>query len=193
MSLIARSASALALAALAFAWSPAAQAAITEKTGNLEVFVGWYTPEDDIPDESLDDVTYGMRGGFNFTKHFMLQFGAQMFSTDYSTPAGDVDVDQWMFDTSFGWYVNPDSRAVFLVYGGPGWSNTDMDFPVVKDESDSSLSAHVGIGGVISFGHRFYLRPDARYRWIDGDDNSDSRGDWEATLGFGWALGTIGQ
>ena len=191
MSMTARLASALALAALALAAAPAARAAVTADTGNIEVFVGWYSPEEDVAGENLDDATYGMRGGFNFTRHFMMQIGAQMFSTDYPTIAGDVEIDQWMADVSFGWYANPDSRAVFLVYGGPGWSSTDMDFPVLKDDSDSSLSAHVGIAGVIGIGNRFYLRPDARYRWIDGDDGGDDRGDWEATLGFGWTLGEV--
>lgn len=176
--------------AVAATLAPAAHAVVTEDTGNIEVFVGWYVPEEDVTGESLDDLTWGIRGGYNFTSHFMMQFGGQVFTTDYETIAGDVDIDQLMFDASFGWLANPEDRGVFVLYGGPGWVDTEMDPPVGKSVSDSSLSAHVGIGGIIQVKNRFYMRPDARYRWIDGDDSDDDRGDWEVTLGFGWALGS---
>ena len=153
--------------------------------------VGWYSPDEDVPGQDLDDLTWGLRGGFDFTKHFRMQLGAQNFSTDYDTVPGQVDIDQWMLDLSMGWNVNPDSKAVFTVYGGPGWASTDVDFPVLKDTSDSSLTAHVGLGLRVQIANRFYIRPDARWRWIDGDDKSDDRNDWEATLGFGWTLGDV--
>lgn len=193
---IVRWSSALALAAVA-ALGPAAPASAEVKadTGNIEVFLGWYVPEDDLHGENLDDVTYGVRGGFSFTKSFMLQFGLQSFSTDVDAALSDVDIDQVMFDVSLGWVVNPEDKAVFMLYGGPGWSETDYDLvvPGLKDESDSSLSAHVGVAGLIQIGNRFYLRPDGRFRWIDGDHVSGDRNDWEITLGFGWALGDVSK
>lgn len=192
MKQISRWAAGAALAVTAM-FAPAAQAAITEDTGNIEIFAGWYAPEEDIPGENLDDLTYGLRGGYNFTSHFMLQFGLQRFDTDYRVVGGTVDIDQWMFDVSFGWMVNPEDRGVFMLYGGPGWANTDIDVPVGKDFDDSSLSLHLGVAGLLEITPRFYMRPDGRYRWIDGDSNNDDRGDWEVTLGFGWALGNVGQ
>ncbi len=184
----------IALAGLATLYTPSAQAAVSADTGSLEIFAGWYSPDADVPGESLDDVTYGMRGGYNFTKHFMLQFGGQYFNTDYKTIPGTVDIDIWMFDISMGWMVNPDSRGVFHLYGGPGWSSVDVSIPAAKDESESGLSVHVGVGVQIAATDRFYIRPDARYRWVDGDEGSDDRNDWEATLGFGWYLGAnVGQ
>jgi hypothetical protein len=183
-----RWAAAAALAA-ACAWAPKASAAIPDNSGTIELFAGWYNPEENVPSQDLADWTYGVRGGINFTPHFLFQGGVQRFTTDYDTLVGTVDIEQWMADLSFGWLVNPDNKATFLVYGGPGYAWTNTDFPTIKDADDNSFSAHVGVGGIIQIGKSFYLRPDARYRWIDGDNHNDDRGDWEATFGFGWLLG----
>lgn len=175
--------------------APTASAAIADNSGTIEVFAGWYMPEDEIAGQNLDDWTGGIRGGVNFTPHFLFQAGVQVFQTDYATIPGNVNIDQWMVDVSFGWIATPERRATFLVYGGPGYTWTNFDFPTVKDVDDNEWSAHVGIGGILQAGQRFYIRPDARYRWIDGSDGAgdDSRGDWEATVGFGWLLGPVAQ
>ena len=174
--------------------APAASAAIADNSGTIEVFAGWYMPEDNVAGQNLDDWTGGIRGGVNFTPHFLFQGGVQVFQTDYATIPGDVNIDQWMADLSFGWMATPDKRATFLIYGGPGYVWTNFDFPTVKDMNDDNWSAHVGIGGILQAGKRFYIRPDVRFRWIDGNGaGNDSRNDWEGTVGFGWLLGDTAE
>ena len=188
---------ALALSAVLVA-APAARAEVSADSGNVEVFVGWLWPEDvDGPDVD-DDWTYGIRGGYNFTKHFGLEVGVQGFNSDIDMPApfNDFDADGIFADLTFVWMVNPDDRAVFQVFGGPGfgWWSYDDNVSATKDDDDDTWTAHFGVGGKISCTKRFYLRPEARVRWFDDDEDpsgadGDGHTDLETSIGFGWYLG----
>lgn len=157
-------------------------------TGNAEVYVGWYWPDDDDP-LSLDDFTYGVRLGATIRDRFGLSATVGRYEADDATSAVSVDVEQTLLDVSFEWLVTPDSRAVFVVYGGPGYAWADSDTVTVAGKTtidDSFFTAHVGLGARISLGDRFYIRPDARVRWLD---TTDEPIDWEATFALGWYIG----
>jgi hypothetical protein len=105
-----------------------------------------------------------------------------------------MGLDAFLADLSFEWLVNPDDRAVFQVYGGPGYGWVNFDPPTGKDDDDNVLTLHFGVGAKISITDEFYIRPDARIRWFDADEDpaggpDDSHTDLEATIGFGWYLG----
>lgn len=193
------------LAIAAATMTATAQAETTAKTGNVEIFAGWYWPENEstVADPS-DDWTYGLRLGYNFTNRFGLQFGVQGLNTDYNLTAplsGSADIDALMTDLSLIWHANPDDRAVFHVFGGPGYSWSTIEAPSILDpkfeDDDDVFTMHLGIGVNIYATKNFYIRPDVAGRWFfEDEDNAlgpgtdgDSHTDWQFTLGLGWEWG----
>jgi OOP family OmpA-OmpF porin len=179
-----------------FLAAPGARAEVSAKTGDIEIFTGWYWPEGGSGSDPSDAVTYGIRGGYNFTSHFGMQGSVQGINTDLDnpTPLADTDIESVFTDLSFEWLVNPDDRAVFEVFGGPGYSWTSIDPPVGKTDDDNVFTMHFGIGAKITAANNFYIRPDARVRWFSDDENGagtsdDGHTDWEISLGIGWYLG----
>jgi len=181
-----------------------ARAEVEEKTGNFEIFPGWYFPENEsLVSDPEDGFTYGVRGGYYFTQRFGVQLGLQGADLDYELNAplsGAADISMFMADVSFIVNVNPDARAVFHVFGGPGYSWTNTELPHIApnfDDDDNVWTAHVGIGTDIQATERFYIRPDVAIRWFSEDEDdtpgassdSDSHTDWQFTLGFGWRFG----
>jgi len=187
---------ALSLAAIALA-APSANAAVAAKSGTIEIVTGWYWPESQTGADFHDDFTYGVRGGYNFTRHFGLQGAIQGFDTSANNAAPIVDTtkDALTVDLSFEWLANPDAKAVFELYGGPGyaWQNTNWPGPKNTD-SDDVMTWHLGIGTKISITDNFYIRPGVTARWFGTDENpagagSDGHTDVEATVAFGWYIG----
>lgn len=188
-------AGALTLTMTTFAMPAAAD--VDAGTGEIEVFAGWLWPDADSGVD-LDDLTYGLRLGYNVTEHFGIMGSLSYWQADDTILGGtfDIDVDGVFFDLSFEWIVNPDSRANFIVYGGPGYAafNSDWhdktgllggDFSV----DDDVFTMHFGLSGRFQVTDIFYIRPDARVRWSDNDLRSDDSYDYEASIGFGWYLG----
>jgi len=182
----------LVLAALV---APRAQAEITEDSGKFEIFTGWYFPDDMGTSENFDDLTVGLRGGYHFTQHFGMMFGVQAFQTDVEIGADELDVENWLVDVSFAWFANPEDKAVFTLFGGPGFVSRDFDFKIASalDNETDGISVHVGLGGEIQCTEHFYIRPEALVRWIDGDDGTgiDDATDWQVGLAWGWYIGNL--
>ena len=203
MTRLTRFVSALAIAAAAM--TATAQAGTTAKSGNVEFLAGWYWPENETPVADPDaGFTYGLRLGYNFTDRFGLQVGFQGLDTNYDLVApltGAADISSLMTDVSMIWHANPDSRAVFHVFGGPGYSWTSIEVPTVAlpdlEDDDDVFTMHLGLGASIYATDNFYIRPDIAGRWfMEDEDNavgagtdSDSHTDWQFTLGFGWQWG----
>ena len=125
-----------------------------------------------------------------------MQGSVQGINTDLDNPSplSDTNIESIFTDLTFEWLVNPDDRAVFELFGGPGFSWTSINPPVGKNDDDDVFTLHFGVGAKISATNNFYIRPDARVRWFADDENSagssdDGHIDWEVTLGFGWYLG----
>ena len=180
---------------LALGASPV-RAAVHGGTGEIEIAAGWYWPEHQGPapvKDNLDNWTWGVRGGWNVNPKFGIKFEVQNFDTSYNNTVAPTHAtwDDWMGDLSFEWQVNPTNRAVFVLYGGPGYAWQHYSDNLGKSASADVWTAHVGIGAKINIAGRFYIRPDARVRWY-ADDNThgvDNHTDWQATVGFGWELG----
>src|SRR5688572_14153413 len=119
--------------ALAVLFAPKANAEITEDSGKFEIFTGWYFPDEmGSSGDNWDDPTFGLRGGYNFTQHFGIGFGVQEFMTDQDFGPDNLDVEYWLVDVSFAWFVNPEDKAVFTLFGGPGYASRDWDFKVAS-------------------------------------------------------------
>jgi hypothetical protein len=125
-------------------------------------------------------------------------------STDYRLMApftGEADVTAFMTDLSLVWHVNPDDRAVFHVFGGPGFAWSTTEVPTIPDpkfeDDDDTFTLHLGVGVNIYATETFYIRPDLAGRWFAEDEDNvtgpgtdgDSHIDWQFTLGLGWEWG----
>jgi len=187
--------------ALAFAlvFAPKANAEITGDSGKFEIYTGWYFPDPvDVSDNSgWDDFTAALRGGYNFNQHFGMGFAVQAFMTDQDMGADDIDTEYWLVDVSFAWYANPEDKAVFTVFGGPGYAMRDWEWDIAKanDFDEDGFAGHFGIAGEIQCTEHFYIRPEAMLRWIPGNgdtpygnDIEDST-DWQVGVGWGWYIG----
>lgn len=185
------------LAATLGAFATDAQAETYPGTGEFEIYAGWFWPDEE-GDTNLDDLTYGVRLGYNFTEHFGLSGTLGYWEADDTAFGGFVDSDALFFDISFEWLVNPEDLAVFVVYGGPGLVSTETSFVDPGDFTKNFLvdgeefSVHFGLGARISAGERWFLRPDVRLRWFDDGhplNGNDEELSWEATFGVGWYIG----
>lgn len=190
--------------AVAFAASlNPARAEITGGSGEIEIYAGWYWP-DDGPGISLDDLTFGVRGGINFTPAFGLLIGAGYWEGSEGVTLATVPpasfkakAEQWHGDISLVWNINPDSRSVFQFFGGPGYAETDVTnwalvggAAVKGTASKGTWTGHAGFGVRIACTDTFYIRPEGRVRYFDDvPGGNGERWDYEASIGFGWALG----
>jgi hypothetical protein len=183
----------LPLAVMLAAFPRTAEAAIADDSGEVEVFVGWLWPdeEDNSDDDELDDVTGGVRLGYNWTPRFGIQGSVQGWQADGGS--SDADLEAWFIDLAAVWNVNPDNRATVIIYGGPGWSTWDLEDEDSRLDDDH-FTVHVGVGCRAQVTPRFYVRPNAQAHWIKVDNDKDDDDDednltWELTVGFGWVLG----
>ena len=173
----------LATALLAVALALPASAAVEEGTNDFEIFAGV-----NFTDTPLDEAaTFGISFGRVFTPHVGGEIALTYWEDDSSTLL--VDADDIHLDLSVIYYANPDSRGVFKVYGGIGWTNENLDVKGGGSFDEDSFTAHAGIGGRFTVGEseKFFLSVDGKARWYE--NTSDDRIDFEALFGFGWVWG----
>ena len=159
----------------------------------VEGVFGYYDP--DSFDENGE--IYGARIGYRPSDHFgMLLSGGVIDLEDDILDIEDADLrlDLFLVDFSFQWYPTGNN---FYLFGGPGFSTVDLEFDVPGNnndinESDSTFTVHAGIGYRWDVGRSFFVRPEIRARWFDGDEfdagNIDSYEglDTEYSVGLGW-------
>lgn len=148
----------------------------------FEIFAGAYQPEDNVLDTGA---TFGLRGGYRYSDAFGFEGSVSAFHSDLGP---GVDVDFGFFDASFKWYPGSGGKKnELLLFGGPGWSRVDASAQTIFGNlsvSDDSATAHIGIGGELHVGNRWYLRPEARARYFDKGGDVDT----EATLAVGFTF-----
>ena len=160
---------------------------------------------DDLTDTAIsgqtpeldDDLTYGVRYGYNFSQPWGIELSLGYNPNSVTGLAGgDIDIDLTTIDVNAVWHFNPQSRFVPYVTAGAGYASADLDRPIqgtvngqpVSIDDDSGFTLNAG-GGVKYFAtDRFMIRLDARYRYMDKivDNFDDSLGGVETTLGVGW-------
>jgi len=160
---------------------------------------------DDLTDTTIsgrtpkldDDVTYGIRYGYNFTDTWGVELSLGQSATSVTELAsGDVDLDLTTVDVDAVWHFNSGSRFVPYVVAGVGYASADLDAPIrgtvngraVSIEDDSGFTVNAGVGAKYFATDRFLVRLEARYRYLDGvvDNFDDSLNTFETTLGLGW-------
>lgn len=169
-----------------------ALAAVEGHTGEIQIYAGWNWP--DTSNDDIDDLTAGLRVGYNVNKRFGIEGNFGYFDTEASLPApiNDLDITAWFVDVSLVFQANPDGRAVFLAYAGPGWTDWSADTKLAGvDGDESSFSGHVGLAGKFYATDRVFIRVDGKVRFfdIDNDIQDDSVTDYEGTVSIGWTIG----
>jgi len=192
-----------ALAALALNAAPAV-AQVEANTKEVHAYGGQLFG-DDLTDTTIssrtpkldDDLTYGVRYGYNFTSNWGIELSlGQSASSVTELSSGNVDLDLTTADVDAVWHFNSGSRFVPYVVAGLGYASADLDAPIrgtvnggaVSIEDDSGFTLNAGVGAKYFATDRFLVRFEARYRYLEGvvDNFDDSLNTFETTLGVGW-------
>ena len=189
--------------ALAIGATPA-MAQVTAGSQEVHAYVG-EAFGDDITDRSItgrtpeldDDLTYGLRYGFNFTDAWGLELSLGQTNTSVTGLAGrDTDLDLTTFDVDAIYHFNTGSPFVPYVLAGVGYASADLDRPIigtvgaapVRIDNDNGFTLNAGVGAKYFITDNVSLRLDARYRYLDKvvDRFDDSLNTFETTFGVGF-------
>lgn len=204
--MVSRSENLVGLAALGALALNAAPAVAQVEANSQEVHAyGGQLFGDDLTDTTIsgrtpkldDDLTYGVRYGYNFTSNWGIELSlGQSASSVTELAGGDVDLDLTAADVDAVWHFNSGSRFVPFAVAGFGYASADLDAPIrgtvnggaVAIEDDSGFTLNAGVGAKYFATDRFLVRFEARYRYLDGvvDNFDDSLNTFETTLGVGW-------
>lgn len=182
-----------------------AMAQVTAGSQELHVYVG-EAFGDELSDRRIngrkpeldDDVTYGLRYGYNFTDAWGLELSLGRTNSSVTKLGGrDIDLDLTTFDVSAVYHFNPSGSFVPYVLAGAGYASADLDRAItgtvsgigpVRINDDEGFTLHAGVGAKYFITDRVSLRFDARYRYLDKviDRFDDSLNTFETTLGVGF-------
>lgn len=182
-----------------------AMAQVTAGSQEVSAYVG-EAFGDDVSDRKIngrtpeldDDLTYGLRYGYNFTDAWGLELSLGQTNTSVTgLPTRDVDLDLTTFDVDAVYHFNPSSRFVPYVLAGIGYASADLDRPIVatangvgsvRVNDDNGFTLNAGVGAKYFITDTVSLRLDARYRYLDKviDRYDDSLNTFETTLGVGF-------
>ena len=177
-----------------------AMAQVTAGSQEVSAYVG-EAFGDDVSDRKIngrtpeldDDVTYGLRYGYNFTDAWGLELSLGQTNTSITgLPTRDIDLDLTTFDVDAVYHFNPSSRFVPYVLAGIGYASADLDRPIgvgsVRVSDDNGFTLNAGVGAKYFITDNVSLRLDARYRYLDKviDRYDDSLNTFETTFGVGF-------
>ena len=182
-----------------------AMAQMTAGSQEVQVYVG-EAFGDDLSDRRIsgrtpeldDDVTYGLRYGYNFSDAWGIELSLGRTNTSVTRlPGPDTDLDLTTFDVDAIYHFNPGGPFVPYVLAGIGYASADLDRPItgtvsgigpVRIDDDDGFTLNAGVGAKYFITDTVSLRLDARYRYLDKiiDRFDDSLNTFEATLGVGF-------
>ena len=143
-----------------------------------------------------DDVTYGVRYGYNFG-NWGLEISAGETPTAATRLAGqDIDLDLSTLDVDAVYHFGTGTRFVPYVLAGAGYARADLDSPItgsvngqpVSIDDDGGFTLNAGVGAKYLVNDRFLVRLEARYRYLDKvlDQFDNQLNTVETTLGVAW-------
>lgn len=182
-----------------------AMAQVTAGSQEVSAYVG-EAFGDDLSDRTIngrtpeldDDVTYGLRYGYNLTDAWGLELSlGQTNSSVTGLSTQDIDLDLTTLDVDAVYHFNPSSRFVPYVLAGIGYASADLDRPIigtvsgvgpVRISDDNGFTLNAGVGAKYFITDNVSLRLDARYRYLDKviDRYDDSLNTFETTFGVGF-------
>jgi outer membrane beta-barrel protein len=155
------------------------------------------TPISGSRPELDDDITYGVRYGYNHSNAWGLEISAGNTSSAATKLAGtDIDLDLTTVDIDAVWNFPSSSKFVPYLVGGAGYAWANLDNPIlgtangqaVSIDDDGGFTLNAGVGAKYFVNDRFLVRLEARYRYLDKvlDNFDNSLNSVETTLGVGW-------
>ena len=182
-----------------------AVAQVTEGSQEIHVYVG-EAFGDALTDRRIsghrpevdDDVTFGVRYGYNFTDAWGLDLSLGRNNTSVTKLAGhEIDFDLTTFDIDGIYHLNSSESFVPYVLAGIGYVNGDLDRPIVgtapgvgavRIDDDNGFTLNAGVGAKWFVSDVVSLRLDLRYRYLEKviDRFDDSLNTFETTLGVGF-------
>jgi OOP family OmpA-OmpF porin len=135
-----------------------AQAQVKAGSLSFTPFIGGYVFEGN--EELKDSLTYGLRGGYNFTKNFGLEGVFSHLRTEYKDLSPEPDVDAYSLGVEALYHFLPDSRLVPFVAAGGGWQRTSADAPL-SDRNKLFLDYGAGLKYFLT--ENVALRADVRH------------------------------
>ena len=171
--------------------STAALAQVRQGTVEISPFAGYLfggefsRGSNDLFDfrvEADDDVTYGIRLGFNLTDNFEMEFQASRTESAFvsdddvlfggnGNSFGDLTIDYFLGYATFNF---GHGHAVPYFTIGAGVANLDPDVPGTSAQSDTRFTGSLGAGVKVFVNPHFGFRFDGRgYATSLGDNNND--------------------
>ena len=149
----------------------------------FEGYLGYYTPG---LAELDNDYTFGARFGSRPSDNWGWEINVGMFdlNNDVDRPAAGTigDANAYLVDFSGLWFPGGGNFALFA---GVGFASVDIDIiGTTTDASDDAITWNLGTAYFWNVTEKFYIRPDLRWREIQGDTYDDT--DMEYSIGFGW-------
>jgi hypothetical protein len=171
---------------------------------------GAFEPAEDETVEGAQ--VFGIRAGRRLSPSFGIEAalsGSDLSDTlpendepDFPDLDFDFELQIYHLDVSAQWY--PWQRG-FLVFGGGGMSRLEARFTsslfgetFTENSARLIFTGHAGVGYDWDLGEHFFVRPEARYRYLFSDDKVDQGDNLtviydasgpEASLVLGWRLG----
>lgn len=184
----------LTLLAMSVAMATALPAHADIKDGQVEIspFAGYHVFESD---QNLEDgLTYGIRLGYSFTRHWAVEGAVSMVNSSvndtaivganegqFRSPTDDVDLVLYQLDALY--HFLPDNKFSPYIVGGYGAADYS---PSISDKDMSAFNLGAGVKYWIS--DRLALRFDVRDHYV-GEVFDNSYHNISATLGVSFALG----
>jgi len=178
-----------------------AKAAITPDSYEIEVYAGAYKPD---PADLDNNVSYGLRIGYNFAEHMSIRGVLSRFDTDgkfttfhgeFGQVTGTVNYRSTIIEFPLVIRPHPEKAWLMDLFFGPGFSfvsysqqasDERFDYDSGKLEA-SGFTVLAGIGVQREFLGRLFLHLVGQSHWYAARERD--RLDLEATLGLGLTLG----
>jgi outer membrane protein len=144
-----------------------------------------------------DDVTFGLRYGYNFTEAWGLE-AALGYSPNKlkGLAGGDVDLNLTTLDLDGVYHFNTGTRFVPYVLAGVGYASANLDHDVIGTvgtqpvtiRDDDGFTLNAGVGAKYFATDALFFRLEGRYRYLDKvvDHFDHSLNTFETTLGVGY-------
>ena len=187
-----------AVALLVMAGGTRARAAVTQGGWELDLYAGEYNPG---PSELDSDLKLGIRFGRNVTERFniFVDIGRSdvVGSVASPRPLAPVELggDLQIYSFNLGGNFTPQKRWVTMLYGGVGWTVTEINAVVtsvpvlnyIRGLEDNIRTMNVGVAGKLQVSRLMFVRLDVGVRYNFG--RSAGEFDTEYTGGIGWTFG----
>lgn len=170
------------------------------KKGSFEVTpfigIGFFKDEQNLE----NSLVYGLRNGYNFTRHFALEATLEFMNTNiddgsltdpkpgqYTSPADKVDIFFYHADAVYSFM--PEKRFNPFIFAGMGGTHYS---PAISDQDMTTFD--FGAGAKFWIAEHFALRFDVRDNYVTevfqrSFDNQENYNDIVLTLGLVFAIG----